>query len=248
MYCYIYFDMELLIFVFSSSKQQEKRYILLSTQELYHIAQQNVADMKRYIIKKEYTNSFIYHSTKELKRLSIPEEYTNTKKSLYHKPQGIWISCGISWLNYIEQKIKEPHKWNLFSYTYKIELFDSVKIISEKEELHKFIKKYKKKPDDIRLYDVIDWELVKREYNGLVITPYLGNKIWRESNDVMKIHGAESAHDFFVDLLGSKWKNNMLLLSEWYRSWECACGVIWNLNGIASFKLLKKTNFTKYLL
>ena len=244
---YIYFDMELAIFIFTSHKKSNTKYIRLPESEMYDLAQRNINSVKHYIIKHKHTTSFFYHSTKELRRLSIPHEYEHEEKSLYHRPQGLWISCGTSWLDYVSKTITVPHKYNLFSYTYKLELFDSVKIISEKEELHKFIKKYKKKPDDIRLYDVMDWDKVKKDFTGVVITPYLGTKIWRDSADEMKISGAESAHDFFSDLLGAKWKNNMLLLSEWYRSWKCASGVIWSLEGIASFSLVKRTNYKKYL-
>ena len=240
--------MELAIFIFTSHKKNETKYIRLPEAEMFELAQRNINSVKKYIIKHELTTTFFFHSTKELKRLSVPPVYQHAKKSLYHKPQGLWISCGTSWLDYVNKTINVPHKYNLFSYTYKIELFDNVKIISEKEELNKFIKKYKKKPDDIRLYDIIDWERVKNDFAGLVITPHLGNKIWRESSDVMRINGAESAHDFFCDLMGNKWKNNALLLSEWYRSWECASGVIWNLNGVASFTLVKRTNYIKYLI
>lgn len=239
--------MELAIFIFTSRKKNETKYIRLPDAEMYELAQRNINSIKRYIIKHNHTTSFFYHSTKELQRLKIPSTYHQGNKSLYHKPQGLWISCGTSWLDYVSKTINVPHKHNLFSYTYKLEFFDNVKIISEKEELHKFIKKYKRKPDDIRLYDVIDWEKVKGDFSGLVITPHLGNKIWRESKDSMKIIGAESAHDFFSDLLGPKWKNNLLLLSEWYRSWECASGVIWSLDGVASFTLVKRTNYKKYL-
>jgi hypothetical protein len=245
---YIYFDMDAGIFIFTTRRKYDSKYILLPITELIALLQCNIMSVRRYVIKHKHSNSFLYHSTKEIVRLSMPKEYVHTKKSLYHKPQGLWISCGTSWLDHVEKTYDFPHKYNLFTYTYKIDIFDTVKIISEKEELHKFIKKFKKKPDDIRLYDIIDWEKVKTEHTGLIITPFLANKIWRESHDTMKIHGAESAHDFFCDLLGAKWKNNMLLLSEWYRAWECSCGVIWNQDGIASFKLLKRTDYSKYLI
>ena len=48
--------------------------------------------------------------------------------------------------------------------------------------------------------------------------------------------------------MGARWKNNYVLLSEWYRHWECASGVIWNVNGIASCDLIKETDFSKYII
>ena len=245
---YIYFNMDLGVFIYTSKKKTDNKYIRLPDSEMMILGEKNINSIKSYIIKHNHVTSFFYHTSKEMNNITIPASYKYERKSLYHKPDGLWISCGTGWLDYVASTIKVPHKWNLFSYTYKIDLYDNVKVISEKEELHKFIKKYKKKPDDIRLYDIMDWDKVKTDYAGLVITPHLGNKIWRSSADEMYISGAESAHDFFVDLLGNKWKNNMLLLCEWYRSWVTSSGVIWNINGIASFSLIKKTNYKKYLL
>ena len=245
---YIYFNMELGIFIFTTRKKSDKKYIRLPDSEMMQLSERNINSVKSYIHKHDYGTSFFYHSTKEMNNISIPPQYVVSRKSLYHRPQGLWISCGTGWLDHVRDTIKVPSKWNLFSYTYKIDLYDNVKIISEKEELNKIIKKYKKKPDDIRLYDVMDWDKVREDFAGLIITPHLGSKLWRSSSDEMCISGAESAHDFFVDLLGSKWKNNMLLLSEWYRSWTTSSGVIWNASGIASFSLIKRTNYKKYLL
>lgn len=247
---FIYFDTQDEIFIFTKTKKSEKsdnRYIRLPDSDLYELAKKNISNIKNYISRKNLLTSFFYHSTKEIKKINIP---TNNKKSLsiYNKPNGLWLSCGSSWLEYVNNKYKIANKFNLFSYTYKIDLYDTVKVISDKDELFKFIKKYKRKPDDIRLYDVIDWELVKKDFDGLIITPNLKNKLWREASDEFYIVGAESAHDYFSDLLGPKWKNNMLLLSEWYRSWECDGGVIWDASAIASFELIKKSDYIKYLI
>lgn len=243
---YVYFDLQVGIFIFASRKKDNQRYVRLPDIELRALAERNVLSVKRHIIKNNKVNSFFYHSLKEIDKIEIPHS-TVHEKSLYNKPSGLWISCGTDWLDYVYENHKAPHKYNLFSFTYEIELFDNVKVISDKEQLLQFIKKYKKKPEHIRVYDVMDWEKVKQEYAGLVITPHLGTRLWHEPRNKMYIEGAEAVHDFFVDLLGQGWKNKALLLCEWYRAWESASGVIWNREGIASFKLIKKTNFKRYL-
>lgn len=244
---YIYFDFELGTFIFTSRKRDSQRYIRLPDNELMQLAERNINSVRKYILKHNYTTSFFYYSTKELSRVSIPATYQVTHKSLYHKPQGLWISSGTEWLDYIQANVTIPHKYNLFSYAYKLELYDNVKIITEKEQLFQFIKKYKKKNEDIRLYDIMDWDRIRADFAGLVITPHLGSKLWRESFNKMHISGAEAAHDFFIDLIGPRWFTKQLLLCEWYRSWETASGVIWNISGIASFDLIKTTNYKKYM-
>ena len=243
---YIYFNTEINTFVFTNKKKSSKKYLLFPIEQLQSIAKRNILSVKHYIIKSELSTSFLYFSVNELKKLEIPENYEQDK-SIYTQPNGIWLSHGISWLENIE-RYEFPNKYNLFSYTYKVDLFNTIKIISDKESLFTFIKKYKKKQDDIRMYDIIDWDKVKEEFTGLIITPHLGRKIWRDNYESFYISGQESVQDFFTDLLGPKWKNNILLLSEWYRGWpRCAGGVIWNIEAISSFTLVKKTNYLKYL-
>lgn len=241
---YIYYNNAINSFIFTNKKQSG---IKLSDEELMTLVNKNLTSVIKYIIKHNWTTSFFYFSTTELKKLSMPIIQEHKHKSLYNKPQGLWVSCGIEWLEYVKKNYNVPNKYNLFSYTYKLELYDNVKMINDKEGLMQFIKKYKKKSEFIRVYDIIDWERVRNDYAGLVITPHLGNKIWHESYNNMRIEGAEAVHDFFVDLLGQNWKNKPLLLCEWYRSWEVASGVIWNSSGIASFDLIKETNYNKYI-
>lgn len=243
---YIYFNVETLTFTFSDHKKTKRKYISLSRDELYAIAQRNLSCVKNYIIRHKITSSFFYFSGKSITRVHIDTTPDNSH-TIYRKPSGMWLSCGNSWLEHIERCLG-PNKYNLFTYTYKVELYSTVKIITDKESFFTFIKKYKKKPDDIRIYDIIDWDRVKADCHGLIITPHLGSRIWRENYETFYIHGRESAHDFFADLMGSKWKNNQLLLAEWYRAWSCSGGVIWNTDAIASINLVKKTDYQKYIM
>jgi len=226
-----------------------QRYLTFPNEKLFKIAKKNIQDVNKFINKHKLNNSFLHFSINKIDKLEqiIPTAKNNKKKSLYYNPDGLWLSHGSSWLDFVDSNIKIPNNSNLFAYIYKIEVFDTVKLITNKDDLHKFIKLYKKKPADIKLYDVIDWDRVRKDFNGLIITPWLGDKIWHLGPERMEIIGGEVAHDFFVDLMGSRWKNNMILLSEWYRHWECASGVIWNINGIASCDLIKETDFSKYI-
>lgn len=242
---YIYFNVETLSFIFSKRKKTKRKYISYSKDDLERFAKRNISSIKKYIIRHKIDTAFFYFSSKVIKKVTI-DLTVDESNSIYTKPPGMWLSFGSSWLDYVS-RFPGPNKYNLFTYTYKIELYNNVKIITDKDILFSFIKKYKKKPDDIRVYDVIDWDKVRKDFQGLIITPHLGTKLWRDNYESFYIHGKESAQDFFTDLLGSRWKNNNLLLSEWYRGWSCAGGVIWNVEAIAHINLIKKSDYPKYI-
>jgi hypothetical protein len=231
-----------------------QRWIKFTDEQIYKIGKKNIHDVKKFIHKHKLKDSFLHFSFKPIEKLdsTIMDSSwkTNSTKSVYSNPSGLWLSHGAAWLDYVEDFIKKPSPWNLFPYTYKIEVFDSVKLITSKDDLFKFIKMYKRKPGDIKFYDVIDWVRVRKDWDGLIITPWLGDKIWHctsSPTDRFEIIGGESAHEFISEIMGARWKNNPVVLSEWYRHWECASGVIWNVQGVASCDLIKETDFSKYI-
>jgi len=234
--------------------QPIQRWVQYTDDQIYKIGKKNVHDVKKFIHKHKLKDSFLHFSLKSIEKLDSVildnSQKSGTNKSVYSNPSGLWLSHGSGWLDYVELNIKKPSPWNLFPYTYKIEVFDSIKLITSKDDLFKFIKTYKRKPGDIKFYDVIDWDRVKKDWDGLIITPWLGEKIWHNTStpgDRFEIVGRESAHDFINEIMGARWKNNNVVLSEWYRHWECASGVIWNVQGIASCNLIKETDFSKYI-
>ncbi len=235
--------------------QPIQRWIEYPEKQIYKVAKANIHDVKKFIHKHKLKDSFLHFSFKPIEKLDTNlldgSWKPGSKKTVYSNPPGLWISHGSGWLEWVESNVKQPSPWNLFPYTYKIEVFDSVKLITSKDDLFKFIKTYKRKPGDIKFYDVIDWARVKKDFDGLIITPWLGDKIWHSGSnptDRFEIVGGESAHEFINEIMGARWKNNFVLLSEWYRHWECASGVIWNVSGIASCDLIKETDFSKYII
>ena len=235
--------------------QPIQRFLTCPEDQIYKIGKKNVHDVKKFIHKHKLNDSFLHFSMTPIEKLDTTIIDSNLKpglkQSVYYNPQGLWLSHGSGWLDYVETNIKKPSSSNLFPYIYKIEVFDSVKLITNKDDFYKFIKTYKRKPSDIKFNDIIDWAKVRKDCDGLIITPWLGNKIWHNTstpNDRFEIIGGESAHDFISEIMGARWKNNNIVLSEWYRHWECASGVIWNVNGIASCDLIKETDFSKYII
>ena len=97
------------------------------------------------------------------------------------------------------------------------------------------------------MYDVLDWDKIRHDFRGIVIAPYMGDKIWHLGSDVMNISGPETAHEYYNDIMGNRWKNHMLVLSEWYRHWNCSCGVIWDIEGISECSLIKEISFESFI-
>jgi hypothetical protein len=106
---------------------------------------------------------------------------------IYKNPQGIWFSCGLAWQEFIGGL---PSKWTLSTYIYEIIPSQTILYISSIKELKEFIYRYKK--DKIKIHDIIDWKKVKSEYDGLIICPYLGNKIWGKNAVNFSVWGATS--------------------------------------------------------
>lgn len=83
------------------------------------------------------------------------------------------ISYGLSWQKHVGNY---PSQWSLATYIYEIEPSDTVLYILNIKELQNFIDIYMKK--NPKISDIINWKKVKKEYDGLIIRPYLGDKIW----------------------------------------------------------------------
>lgn len=162
---------------------------------------------------------------------------------MYMNPRGIWLSCGISWQNYMGDGV---NNWSMSSYLYEIEVNKSVLKISKLSEFKKFIDKYKKGTSNVS--DFMNWKKIKKDYDGLIICPYLGNKIWGKNATYMSIHGTSKWNEYMKHILGNKWKEDIYFTAEWYRHWEEGSGVIWKPStGLKCIKLIKKLDTFDHL-
>ena len=235
------------------SKYDKLIHIAIDDRLLEKLSKKNTIKIKKYIIKiSNYKKKYFHVSVHIINNILDTTKNKNSwlGDGIYQNPVGLWISCGISWQNYIGGS---PNKWALSTYIYEIIASDNILHISSISELSSFITKYQKK--EIKITDVIDWELVKKSYDGLIICPYLGNKIWGKYANEIGIYGNKKKIDeYYNKLIGSKLigrkfnKKNLYFLAEWYRHWETGSGVIWNKNGIIDIQLLTKLNtFDKQL-
>lgn len=118
------------------------------------------------------------------------------------KPAGFWVSVKgeMDWPEWCRDNkynvaaLKYPHEVSLKSTA-------KVLVVSTLEELDAFHKRFI--GNNVKFYE-IDWDAVKNEFDGLIISPYQ----WERRFE----HG-------------------------WYYGWDCASGVIWNLNVIENVVL-----------
>ena len=171
----------------------------------------------------------------------IRDDYMNKESwlgsNLYHNPYGLWFGCGSDWQHYINF----PSQWSFSTHLYELVLSDKVKKINSIDELKKFIDKYKNVPDTITITNVLDWDKIKEEYDGIVVCPYLGNEIWGENANKMSISGnPEAINEYVKKLSGDSWIDNIFFSAEWYRHWETGSGVVWRSSGIKDFILIER--------
>ena len=171
----------------------------------------------------------------------IRDDYMNKGSwlgsNLYHNPYGLWFGCGSDWQNYINS----PSQWTFSTHLYEIEFTDNVFKINSVEELKDFINKYKNNDKILTITNVLNWDKIKEDYDGMVICPYLGYEIWGLKANKMSLRGDPVAiNEYIKKLTGDSWKDNIFFLAEWYRHWETGSGVIWRSSGIKDFRLVQR--------
>jgi hypothetical protein len=208
------------------------------------IKKKKIDDIINFLDEK-YKNKFIHLSDKPI---SI-DDFKNSNKineswlggKVYCNPTGLWFSCGSNWIKWVQKwNTNYTSRWTNAKYIYEIEdNKESVLHIKSYKELLKFHKKYAKYTEKDGYH--INWQIVKKEYDGLVICPYLGDKIWDKINgynvDSFRIFNTE--YQYIKGTLGKNIMKYPEFYLEWYRHWETSTGVIWRKNGIVNIKLIK---------
>jgi len=207
---------------------------------LQKVSKRNDAKIKKTISKqKNFKNKYYHVSTRPFENIEDKDKDKTSwlGNGLYSNPRGVWISCGVSWQKFIGN---DPSPWSLATYVYEVIPSDTILKISSLKELKNFIDEYKKK--DIKIHDIIDWNSVKKDYDGLIICPYLGDKIWGKHANKFGMWGDKKQLEGYIQKVvgANKWKNSIYFLAEWYRHWEEASGVIWKKDGMADIRLIKK--------
>ncbi len=186
------------------------------------------------MIDKKCPKCYIHLSNKKISVDSI-KNYSIHEKSwlstpIYYNPRGLWFSYGSAWLKFIEEHDMYDSSWAKAKYVYKILLGEKVHQIHNVDELIEFHKRFAKYKKDSGY--IIDWNNVKKKYNGLIINPYLGYKIWGKDRKVLHYYLEKENNEHIRIALGKDIQKYPKLYLEWYRHWETASGVIWRKDGV----------------
>jgi hypothetical protein len=195
------------------------------------------------LIDTKHKNSYIHLSMTELDESKLFDINYNNKSwlnsEIYHNPKGLWFSCDSNWLKWVLTKSKPcfNNQWIHSKYIYEIVLNDeNILHIKNYKELIKFHKEY------IDNNHIINWKLVKKKYDGLIICPYLGFDIWNKLNDenVTAFHINENTYQHMSNILGDDVMKYPKIYLEWYRHWETGSGVVWRKRTIKKINLIYK--------
>ena len=192
-------------------------------------------------IKKNGKNK-MYHVSiyplKEIADTNTNDESWAGQSSVYNNPIGLWLGCGDSWQKFMNNKLA---KWALSKYIYEFTLSNTVLQIHNITEFESFVHKYKNPVKKLDIRNVINWKKVKKDYDGLIICPYLGHEIWgTNANDFTLYGNPVAVTDYITQIVGDSWKTKLFFLAEWYRHWDAASGIIWRKTGIQDFNLVKQ--------
>ena len=182
------------------------------------------------LIDTKYQNKFIHISNEKLTKSTLFNTADNTlswiPSEIYHNPKGLWVSCGSDWLRWV-LKISSPkyhNPWINYKYIYEITInYNNILYIKNYDELIAFHIKYAINDGKI------NWKLVKKEYDGLIICPYLGYDIW---NEVSNIYINNKSYKHITNILSNNILKYPQIYLEWYRHWETGSGVIWRKKSI----------------
>ena len=190
-------------------------------------------------LDKNYKNNYIHVSNEKIKIEEILNK-NNDKESwlsrdTYYNPKGLWFSCGSDWYKWLISIREYDSDWLKFKYTYNI-IIDKSNILHIKkiDELIKFHNRYAKFKNN---HYSIDWNKVKKDYDGIIICPYLGFKIWNENPTQFFIDN--SSEKYILLTVGKNIKKYPAFFLEWYRHWETGTGVIWRKKAIKKLELIK---------
>ena len=231
-----------------------KRYYVLDLETVQKFVNNNYKHIIKTIGKGTSKKSYMRYIHVCIDKLDMTylKDIANYYGSLtgdgaYYNPQGLWISCGTSWIDFLkptkDNKNVQINAWTLSTYIYEIKINDTnILKINNLDEFKEFIYKYRFNDKNVNIRNVMDWKRIKNDYSGIVICPYLGDLLFGKNANAIGLTGSpENITNFYKKLIGPSYYDHILFLSEWYRHWEASTGVIWNLAGIKDIVLLDKS-------
>ena len=91
-------------------------------------------------------------------------------------------------------------------------------------------------------YLAIYYKNIEKDYDGIIICPYLHKQIFGNTKQLLDIYQDENIiQKNILKEHGKNWYEKLILLSEWFRNWKPE-GVVWRPTGIKEIRLIDKIN------
>lgn len=203
----------------------------------------NLAKYCRVQKRKTGMHPFIHISSSiiDFSKLKIQKPGSWIRDSWVYNPNGLWYSCGMSWINWINGYKSQSDKqinsyisedkdgyvkgsW-LPMYVYEIKTDKlNIKRISNCAELFEFCETYKN-PRATTVGNYIDWKRVHNDFDGLQICPF-GGYCGEHKDMLKKLYKSYNYEQLGQDALFGKISIESIP-HLWHLHWETATGVIW---------------------
>ena len=223
------------------------RYKIVSEKRLRNIGNMIYKKILK-IIKENNINGYYHLSMKPLTNFIDTSQKGTTyigKTNLYYNPVGLYMSCG---KNYYDVEVQKAHNHFVdssiyHSYIYELKMNKSVLSIKSLKSFVSFINKYKYSDSKIKITNILNWEKIKKEYDGIIICPNLHEQLFGENTkNLLDIYKDENIiQEKILEKYGENWKKELRFLSEWFRGWRCQ-GVVWRQTGLKQINLIDKIN------
>lgn len=239
------------------SKNDDNRKYVVWTYKEYEKYVDEVRD-KLKKLRAFLTKKFAYKNMEDIYIHVSPTKIedvknTNEKMRLSNKhfnynPSGLWFSCGLEWIDLLLGNSENMVNYNV-DYAYQFNLDESkIYSVHTKDQFFKLINDYHKKSPE-GLGDVMNSDKIRKDYSGLKICPYrfdVLNPIITETTKGESIRALKVSKKVLSKVLGQGITvENYNLMTEWYRHWDVASGVVWKTNGLESLKLLAQYDIDK---
>jgi len=221
-------------------------YKIVSEKKLRDIGNMNYKKILK-IIKENNSDGYYHLSMKPISTFIDTSQKGTTymgKTNLYYNPVGLYMSCG---KNYYDVEVQKAHNHFVdnsiyHSYVYELKINKSVLQIKNLKSFVNFINKYKYSDSKIKITNIMNWDKIKKEYDGLIICPILHKQLFGDTIKLLDIYKDENIiQEKILEKYGENWKKELMLLSEWFRGWRCQ-GVVWRQSGLKQISLINKIN------
>lgn len=239
-----------------SKNDDNRKYVVWSYKEYERYVDEvrdKLKKLRAFLTKKfaykDMEDVYIHVSPTKIENIKNTDEKMRlSNKHFNYNPSGLWFSCGLDWIDLLLNNSENMVNYNI-DFAYQFDLNENkIYNISTKDQFFELIRNYQKKSPE-GLGDIMNSDKIRKNYSGLKICPYrfdVLNPIITESTKGESVRTLKVSKKVLSKVLGKDITiDKYNLMTEWYRHWDVASGVVWKVNGIDSIKLLAKYDVNK---